>query len=171
MEWVSNKSISMICRVHIINQHRHDVDDSFIHYSEVIMDTMASQIISLTIVYSTVYSGADQGKHQSSASLAFVRGIHRWPVNSPYKLLVTRKMFPFDNVIMSLRQIDSISIQLVSEPPEGAIVFEKYLGDRWMPWHYMSFDCPALGFTSGYKPADDLWMPEPYGPACKDLTQ
>ena len=42
------------------------------------MGAMASQIISLTIVYSTVYSSADQRKHQSSASLAFVRGIRRW---------------------------------------------------------------------------------------------
>ena len=50
------------------------------------MEAMASEIISLTIVYSTVYSGADQRKHQSSASLAFVRGIHRWPVNSPHKM-------------------------------------------------------------------------------------
>ena len=52
------------------------------------------------IVYSTVYSGTDQSKHQSSASLAFVRGIHRWPVNSPNKGPVTRKMFPFDDTIM-----------------------------------------------------------------------
>ena len=57
------------------------------------MSAMASQINSLTIVYSTVYSGADQRKHQSSASLAFVREIHRWPVNSPHKGPVTRKMF------------------------------------------------------------------------------
>ena len=64
------------------------------------MSTMASQITSLTIVYSTVYSDADQRKHQSSASLAFVRGIHRWPVNSPHKWPVTRKMFPFGDVIM-----------------------------------------------------------------------
>ena len=70
------------------------------HYDDVIMDTMASRITSLTIVYSTVYSGADQRKHQSSASLAFVRGIHRGPVNSPQKWPVTRKMFPFDDVIM-----------------------------------------------------------------------
>ena len=41
------------------------------------MDAIASQITSLTIVYATVYSGADQRKHESSASLAFVRGIHR----------------------------------------------------------------------------------------------
>ena len=44
--------------------------------------------------------GTDQRKHQSSASLAFVRGIHRWPVNSPHKGPVTRKMFPFYDVIM-----------------------------------------------------------------------
>ena len=41
------------------------------------MTTMASQITSLTVVYSTVYSDADQRKHQSSASLAIVWGIHR----------------------------------------------------------------------------------------------
>ena len=64
------------------------------------MDAMASQITSLTIVYSTVCSSADQRKHQSSASLAFVRGIHRWPVNSPHKWPVKRKMLPFDDVIM-----------------------------------------------------------------------
>ena len=68
--------------------------------SGVIMSAMVSQITSLTIVYSTVYSGADQRMHQSSASLAFVRGIHRWPVNSPHKGPVTRKMFPFVDVIM-----------------------------------------------------------------------
>ena len=64
------------------------------------MSTIASQITSLTIVYSTVYSGADQSKRQSSASLAFVWGIHRSPVNSPHKWPVTRKMFPFDDVII-----------------------------------------------------------------------
>ena len=57
------------------------------------MGTIASQITSLTIVYSTVYSGADQSKHQSSASLAFVWRIHRGPVNSPHKWPATRKCF------------------------------------------------------------------------------
>ena len=70
-------------------------------YNDVIMDSMTSQITSLTIVYSAVYSGADQRKHQSSASLAFVRWIHRGLVNSPHKWQVTRKMFPFDEDIMS----------------------------------------------------------------------
>ena len=66
------------------------------------MSAMASQITSLTIVYSAVYSGVDQRKYQSSASLAFVLGIHRGPVNSPHKGPVTRKMFPFDDVIMNI---------------------------------------------------------------------
>ena len=70
------------------------------HYDDVIMDAMASQTTSLTVVYSSIYSGADQRKHQSSTSLTFVRGIHRWPVNSPHKGPVTQKMFPFDDVIM-----------------------------------------------------------------------
>ena len=70
------------------------------NYSDVIMSAMASQITGVSIVYSTVCSGAVQRKHQSSASLAFVRGIHRWPVNSPHKGPVTRIMFPFDDVIM-----------------------------------------------------------------------
>ena len=70
------------------------------HYSDVIMGAMGSQITSLTINYSTVYSDADQRKHQSSASLALVRVIHRWPVNSLHKWPVTQKMFPFDDVTM-----------------------------------------------------------------------
>ena len=65
------------------------------------MGAMASQITSLTIVYSTVYSGTDQSEHQSSASLAFVRGIHRWPMNSPHKWPARRKMFLFNDVIMA----------------------------------------------------------------------
>ena len=59
-----------------------------IHYRDVIMGAIASAITSFTIVY----SDADKKTHQISAPLAFVRGIHKWPV--------TRKMFPFDDVIM-----------------------------------------------------------------------
>ena len=61
------------------------------YYDDVIMDAMASQMTSLMIDYSTVYSDADHRKHQSSASLAFALGIHRGPVNSPHKWPVTRK--------------------------------------------------------------------------------
>ena len=71
-----------------------------IHYSDIIMSAMASQITNLTIVYSTVYSVTDQRKHQSTASLAIVRGIHQCPVNSSHKWPVTRKIFPFDDVII-----------------------------------------------------------------------
>ena len=101
------------------------------------MGAIASQITSVTIVYSTVYSSADQRKHQCSASLAFVRGFHRWPVNSPHKWPVTLKMFPFDDVIMG----------------KGALAWDMYLsphisrsfrdnsGPRltyWLNRHYFS---------------------------------
>ena len=72
----------------------------FFHYCDAIMGAMASEITSLTIVYSAVYSGADQRKHQNSASLAFLLVIHQWPVNSLHKWPVTWKMLPFDDVIM-----------------------------------------------------------------------
>ena len=85
------------------------------HYNAVIMGAIASQIISLTILNSTVYSGADQRKHQSSTPLAFVWGIHRWPVNSPPKWPVTRKMFPFDDVIMSRRKTNSKILNLCDQ--------------------------------------------------------
>ena len=71
-----------------------------IDYDDVILGAMASETTSFTMVHSTVYSDTDQRKHQSSVSLAFVRGIHRGPVNSPHKWPVTLKMFPFDDVIM-----------------------------------------------------------------------
>ena len=71
-----------------------------IHYRDVIVDAMPSQITHVSIAYSTVCSNADQRKYQSTASLAFVRGIHRWQVYSTHNGPVTRKMFPFDDVIM-----------------------------------------------------------------------
>ena len=68
------------------------------HSSDVIMSSMAPQITGVWMVYSTICS--DQRKHQSSVSLAFLRGIPRWSVNSPHKGPVTRKMFLFDDIIM-----------------------------------------------------------------------
>ena len=62
-----------------------------LHSDDVIKSAIASQITSLTIVYSTVYSDTDDRKHQSTASLAFVKGTRRWPVNSPHKGPVTRE--------------------------------------------------------------------------------
>ena len=71
------------------------------HYSDVIVSAMASQTTGVSIIYSPVCSGVDQRKQQGFASLAFVRGIHRWPVNSSHKGPVTRTLLPFHDVIMS----------------------------------------------------------------------
>ena len=118
------------------------------HYDDVTMGAKASQITSLTIVYSTFYSGADQSKHQSSASLAFVWGIHRGPVNSPHKWPVTRKMFPFDDVIM-------VSVNWVIRPDPtrcmplrvvrclflrpGMLIILKYIDHP--VWYHCRFGC------------------------------
>ena len=95
--------------------------EKFSRYNDVIISTMTSQITSLTIVYPTVYSRRRSKKHQSSASLAFVRGIHRWPVNSLHKGPVTRKMFTFDDVIMS------------SHAP---LVFNGSVARLWTRWRH-----------------------------------
>ena len=71
------------------------------HYSDVILIAVVFQIIGVSIVCSSVCS--DQRKHQSSASLVFVRGKHRWPLDSRHKRPVLRKMFPFDDVIVYTR--------------------------------------------------------------------
>ena len=100
------------------------------HYSDVIMGSIASQITSLMIVYSSVYSGADQRKYQSSASLAFVLGIHRWPVNSPHKGSVMRKMFPFDDVIMQYTQCSQLSQKCSQKTPLSSPI--KVKGEIWV---------------------------------------
>ena len=107
------------------------------HNSDAIMGEMASQITSLTIVYSTVYSGADQRKHQSSASLAFVRGIHRGPVNSTHKWPVTQKTFPFDDVIMSSCsrfRLDSLGGAICSFSVEQISSPEQYFINIIVQW-------------------------------------
>ena len=87
-----------------IRLHSYKLSNTFehIHYGDVIMGAMASQI-----------TGADHRKHQSSASLAFVRGIHRWPVDSMHKGLVMRKMFPFDDVIIVWRHMASWIVGII----------------------------------------------------------
>ena len=86
------------------------------HYSDVIMSAIASEITGVSIVRSTVCSGADKRKHQSSASLAFKRGIRRRPVNSSHKGPVTRKMFPFDDVIITILGFHCSSIDVALWP-------------------------------------------------------
>ena len=91
------------------------------------MGAIASQITSLTIVYSSVYSDADQRKHQSSASLAFVRGIHRGPVNSPHNWPVTRKMFPLDDVIMKQRFCHGLPVnQIIDVAFRGPLTVDGF---------------------------------------------
>ena len=94
------------------------------HYDDVIMDWIASQITSLPVVCSIVYSDVNQRKHQSSASLAFVREIHRGPVNFPHKWPVTRKMFPFDDVIMEhvRRGMNPLSCSSYEPLPSGIML-------------------------------------------------
>ena len=82
------------------------------HYNDVIMSAMASQITSLTIVYSTVYSGADQRKHQTSASLALVRGFHRWPLNSPHNGPVTRKCFHLMTLSCCYKDLVTLNVEI-----------------------------------------------------------
>ena len=98
-------------------------------YSDVTMSEMASQINSLTIVYSTVYSGTDQRKHQSSTSLAFVRGIHRWPVNSPHKWPVRWKIFPSAEVIMTLSHVAMAAVKF----DLNLSLIAMFMGPSWGP--------------------------------------
>ena len=82
------------------------------HYNDVIMSAMASQIPRVSIVYSTICSGADKRKHQSSALLAFVRGIHRWLMNFLHKGPVTQKMFPIYDVMMLFHLPSAVTINM-----------------------------------------------------------
>ena len=96
-----------------MNNHRYGQDDywtsrSDMYCSDVIRSTITPQITGISIIYSTVCLGTYQRKHESSASLALVRGIHRWPVNLSRKRSVARKLFPFDDVIMDT--FDSLAV-------------------------------------------------------------
>ena len=136
MSWKSINTIYLICQTDFSQSYRSDISlysvnnfkeyecwcksldmkavcqgydvQHISHSNDVIMTLMASQITSICIVCSTVCSGTDQRKHQRSTSLAFVRGIHRWQVNSPHKRPVTQKMFPFDDVINKSRHVEYI---------------------------------------------------------------
>ena len=113
------------------------------HYNDVMISTMASQISSLTIVYWSLYSGGVQRKHQSSASLAFVRRIHRWPVNSSHKEPGTRKMFPCDDVIMNMTRHRPPMILIQRESVMRCKIPSRHHG---IPW---SNDDPIQSVLSG----------------------
>ena len=117
------------------------------------MCAMAPQITSASIVCSIVGSGGDQRKLQSSASLAFVRGIQRCPVNSPHKGPVTWKMFQVDDVIMSAWNIHT---QLTND----INVIENYrrINDKKSNQHISNFHIFPLIFDVNLVRSQSLWL-------------
>ena len=109
-----------------------------LRYSGVIMSAMASQINGVSIVYWTVCSGADQRKHQSSEWLAFVKRIHRWPVNSPRKGPVTPEVFPFDDVSVEPGAV------------EPYIPWNMHMVMTWWWWWLMTMTMTMVMMCFGY---------------------
>ena len=133
------------------------------------MGAMASQITSLTIVYSIVHSGADQRKRQSSASLAFVRVIHRWPVNSPHKWPVTRGMFPFDDVIMHLKMLSArwrlmCFIRIIPNKPLVQCIHHS------PGWVMTIVGCHIIDFATDFHVIPDIWAANEFGFRLRPLT-
>ena len=111
------------------------------HCNDIIMSAMVSQITGVSMVCFALCSGAHQRKHQNSASLALVRGSRRWPVNSPHKRPVTRKMFPYDDVI----SISSVSQKTTS------LQWNNCLCTLW--WrHQMETFSMLLAICAGHSP-------------------
>ena len=98
--WKTRAIVAAYPSISIASSQRTDNAWNWTLYNDVIMGAMASQISSASFVCSVVWPGVDRRKHHSSASLVFVRGIHRRPVNFPHKRPVTLKLFPFDDIIM-----------------------------------------------------------------------
>ena len=115
------------------------------HYIDVILTTVVSQITSVRVVYSIVYSDADQRKTSKLSVTGHCGGISPGPVNSPHKGPVTRKMFPFDDAIMknqatSMDNANQIYILLNQ-------FLKKILNLLWSEIHYIT------------PPAADAWPP------------
>ena len=122
------------------------------------MGAIASQITSLTIVYSVVYWGTDQRIHQSSASLAFVRGIHRGPVNSPHKGPVTRKMFPFDDIIMEVMK----NLWVNNKSLLRSMFLSHYCFSQWLCGCSVKFESEYIIFSCDQAA---LWMVQSVRPS------
>ena len=140
------------------------------------MGAMASQITSFVIVYSKVYLDADQRKHQSSVSLAFVRGLHRWPVNSPHKWTVTRKMFPFDDVIMIHTPVRHCPLPRYASVLRQSSQTTETIATtpRWVPWknwHWRKLDQTPwqLWKRSVIHPRYVIWIPGRFKPPAIQL--
>ena len=122
------------------------------------MCAMASQITSVSIVYSTACSGTDQRKHQSSASLAFVGGIHQGPVNSPHKRPEMRKIMNGNRINFERNMYYFVVSTLIAIPVKlpwifaGApLVFNGVPGNTW--WrHQMETFSALLALCAGNSP-------------------
>ena len=112
------------------------------HYNGVILSAMVSQIAGVSIVCSIVCSGADQRKQQSSASLAFVWEIHKWPVVSPQKGSVTRKMFPFNLFVSLLSNFwhSFFHLHLLYQPYVCSLTLHLPGCSAWIP----TFSCLSI---------------------------
>ena len=122
------------------------------------MSAAVSQITSLAIVYSFVCSGADQRKHQSSASLAFVRGIHRWPVNTQHKGPVTRNVFLFGDVIM---QFETPCWTRLINPGASELLV------NW--WSSNLVNVPKITLFTFWLCFDGIWTCQWYSPDLSEL--
>ena len=104
-----------------------------IHYNDVIMGTMASQITSITIVYWTVYSGAENIKTSKN-----IKALRHWPlcgeITGDRKGQVTRKMFSFDDVIMIRGNLTGMLIFIPT-------LVRRCLYIEWVPWSFVC-QCP-----------------------------
>ena len=128
------------------------------HYSDAIMRAMGSQVTGLANVCSTVYSGADQRKHQSSASLAFFRWNHRWPLSSPHKGPITRKIFRFDVVIMSENLVTPPLCQVAHATRWNCRVFWRFWAGCFIAAGYKTY-CLKIGIKAltDLSPAFDIF--------------
>ena len=136
---------------------------SVIHYNYVIMSVMASQITSLMIVYSTVYSGAYQRKHQSSASLTFVRGIHRWPVDSPHKGPVTWNVSTWWRHHVIIADVEPFGAHVSRAGPRARIQHQPHHAQALVGTYYFTwFNFPTwISDYIHYKPWDEITYPFP----------
>ena len=115
------------------HDRRTDAENHFTHYNDVIMGTMTSQITSLTIAYSTVYSGADQRKHQSSASLAFVRGIHWWKTSNAENVSI---WWRHHELIAQLLKISDTVRKAISEHSVSLVTWNQFISpEGYEEWH------------------------------------
>ena len=101
------------------------------------MGAVAFQITSVSIVCSTVDSGADQKKTSKLRVTGLCVGIHRWPVNSPHKWPVTRKMFPFNDVIMHCNRCNQYFISWIF-PERHTCVSSNYSFRHHRKWTWIT---------------------------------